>query len=226
MNRRKSMNDKLINAACSWLSLAIPCIAPISDTVEAVRSVSDKLLFDKLYYVLNNQDSDFEDWLKLSEKFDEDSVSYLKMVQQLIYYVNAINEVDMLSAYSNLLRAYKINLINKNDFFRLSFCLTKLLSEDAKYLSDNIHKQEIEENIYCLSLSANNLMYNRSRGFASDESDAEKEFYCFTQMGKMLDKYALSFGDENKYTYSAKDPELSEQKLSYTYMKNGDLESY
>lgn len=134
------MNKELITATCSWLSLAIPFIAPISDTVEAVRSVSDKLLFDKLYYVLSNQDSDFEDWLKLSEKFNEDSESYSKMVQQLIYYINAINEVDMLSAYSNLLRAYKLNLINKNDFFRLSFCLTKLLSEDAKYLSNNINK--------------------------------------------------------------------------------------
>ena len=58
-----------------------------------------------------------------------------------------------------------------------------------------------------------------SRGFATDEEDSGKEYYCFTEMGKMLDKYALSLGDEEKYSYREMDAQLSEQKLSYTQMK-------
>ena len=58
----------------------------------------------------------------------------------------------------------------------MSFCLTKLLSEDAMYLKNNIKKDRIEENIYCLSLSSNNLMYNMSRGFANNEEDSGKEY--------------------------------------------------
>ena len=214
------MKNEIINTTCSWLSLGIPCITPIKDTVEAIHSFYDKVLFDKLAYVLSNQESDFDDWLKISEKFDEDNKAYNKMVKQLIYYINAMNETDLLFAFSNLLRAYKCGLICKNDFFRLGFCLTKLLVEDAQYLSNNISKGSIEENIYCISLSNNGLMYNRSRGFSDSESDAEKEFYSFTQMGKMLDKYALNFGNEERYNYKEVDASLSEQKLTYNQNKS------
>jgi hypothetical protein len=173
-----------------------------------------------------NQDSDFDDWLKLSEKFEEDSKSYQKMVRQIIYNINAINEVDMLRAYSNILRAYKNGLICKVDFFRLGFCLTKLLSQDAQYLKDNIEKNRIAENIYCISLASNNLMYNQTRGLDGDSIDEKKEYYCFTDVGKMLDKYALSFGDESKYSYSQIDESFSNQKLSYSYMETykGEVE--
>ena len=216
------MSSELLSVTNSWLSLAIPHLGPIADTVGFVQSLSDKLLFDKLYYVLSRQDSDFEEWLKISEKFEKDHRDYNKMVQQLIYYINAINEVDLLQAYANLLHAYKCNLICKSDFFRLGFCLTKLLAEDAKYLSENIMRDKIEENLFCLSLSSNNLMYNMSRGFATDEEDSEKEYYCFTEMGKMLDKYALSFGDDEKYSYREPDARLAEQKLSYVRMKQAE----
>ena len=216
------MEDLIAKTAVSWMSVVFAPVSAISDTIENVRSVMDTILFEKLEYVLRNQDSDFGEWLKISEKFDEDNKAYNKMVHQLVYYVNAINEVDILYAYANLLRAYKLNLISKSDFFRMSFCLTKLLSEDAEYLKSNIGRNRIEENIYCLSLSSNNLMYNMSRGFAENEEDSGKEYYAFTQMGKMIDKYALSFGDENKYHYSVKDSPLAEQKLSYTQMKNAE----
>ena len=216
------MKKEVASVTCSWLSLAFPWLSPIKDSVESVCSLSDQIVFGKLYDIMINQDSDFDDWLKISEKFDEDSKSYEKMVRQIIYNINAINEVDMLGAYSNLLRAYKNGLICKDDFFRLGFCLTKLLSQDAQFLKDNIHKDRIEENIYCISLASNNLMYNQTRGLDSDSSNEEREYYCFTKVGKMLDKYALSFGDESKYSYREKDEELSKQKLLYSYMKEWD----
>jgi len=216
------MKQEIFNVTCSWLSLALPLLSPIKDTIESVYSLSDQIVFGKLYDIMINQDSDFDDWLKLSEKFEEDSGSYQKMVRQIIYNINAINEVDMLGAYSNLLRAYKNGLICKEDFFRLGFCLTKLLSQDAKFLKDNITKDRIEENIYCISLASNNLMYNQTRGLDSDSIDAKKEYYCFTDVGKMLDKYALSFGDESRYSYCKMDEDLSKQKLSYSYLESAE----
>ena len=214
------MKSEIINMTCSWLSLGIPWIAPLKDSVESIHSLYDQVLFEKLAFVLSNQDSDFDYWLKISEKFDEDNKAYSKMVKQLIYYINAMNETDLLFAFSNLLRAYKCGLICKNDFFRMGFCLTKLLAEDAKYLADNIGKDKIEENIYCISLSNNSLMYNKSRGFSEGEDDVEKEFYGFTEMGKMLDKYALNYGNEERYSYGEPDAALSELKLTYNQIRS------
>lgn len=218
-----SQKSKIIDVVCSWLSLALPILTPIKDTIEAGRSLADQLLSEKIVYVLENQDSDFDEWLKMSEKFDENKEDYEKTVRQLIYHINAINEVDILSSYANLLRAYKSGGINKNDFFRLAFCLTKLLSEDARYLAANIHRDEIEESIFCLSLNSLNLMYNKSRGFRSGVENEQKEIYCFTSMGKMLDKYALNYGNEERYSYKEKDPELVTQTLEYDRLEPIDV---
>lgn len=214
------MSTELMNVVSSWLSIVIPPVGAIVDTASYIQSFSDKLLFEKLYFILSQQDSDFEEWLKLSEKFEEDSKDYNKMVRQLVYYINAINEVDLLQAYANLLKAYKCCQICKQDFFRLGFCLSKLLSEDAQYLSRNIGKEKIAEDLFCISLSSNNLMYNISRGFSTISGDAEKDYYCFTEVGKMLDKYALCYGDESKYSYKTKDAQLSKQKLTHEYIRS------
>ena len=212
------MKKEIANVTSSWLSLVFPYLSPIKDTTELVGSISDKILFGKLYDIMINQDSDFDDWLKISEKFNEDNKSYQKMVRQIIYHINAINEVDMLEAYSNLLSAYKLGLICKEDFFRLGFCLTKLLSQDAKFLKNNIHRNKIEENLYCFSLASNTLMYNQTRGLGGNSIGEEKEYYCFTDVGKMLDKYALSFRDETRYRYDQREKKLEEQKLEYSYL--------
>lgn len=220
MKKDESIKEELINMACSWVSLAFPWVSSLKESKESIQSISDKVLFNKLAFVLSNQDSNFNEWLKISEKFNEDNKAYLKMVKKLIYYINAMNEEELLSAFSNLLRAYKDGLICKNDFFRLGFCLTKLLAEDAKYLVDNIKKEKIEENIYCISLSNIGLMYNKSRGFSENDDDVEIEFYCFTQMGKMLDKYALNYRNTDRYQYEEPDSSLAEQKLTYNQNKS------
>jgi hypothetical protein len=69
-------------------------------------------------------------------------------------------------------------------------------------------------------------MYNQTRGLEIISTSEQNEYYCFTSMGKMLDKYALSFGDEVKYSYSQMDENLSTQKLSYSYMETykGEIE--
>ena len=220
------MENSIINVAAGWLSIVFPPASAVVDSTEYIGSFADKLLFKKLECVLLDQESNFDEWLKISENFEEDHRAYNKMVHQLIYYVNAINEIDILYAYANLLKSYKLGLINKSDFFRMSFCLTKLLSEDAEYLKKNISKERIEENIYCLSLSSINLMYNMTRGFSESKEDEGKEYYAFTQMGKMLDKYALSFAEEGKYRYHRNDKPLAEQKLSYTHLKNAEWEYF
>lgn len=52
-------------------------------------------------------------------------------------------------------------------------------------------------------------MYNFSQGFSESEEDSNINFYMFTDLGKMLDKYALDFGNEEKYSYKEKDSDLS-----------------
>lgn len=93
------MKKEIWDVACNWLSLAVPMITPIRETVKGVNSISESILCEKLYYIMANQDANFDEWLKLSEKFEGNNKAYQKMVKQIIYTINAINEAEMLSAY-------------------------------------------------------------------------------------------------------------------------------
>ena len=79
-------HDAIANITLSWLGIIVPQIDPIRVTAETISSLSDRILFEKLYHILANQDSDFDEWLKVSEHFEEESRNYEKMVRQLIYY--------------------------------------------------------------------------------------------------------------------------------------------
>ena len=73
------MKKEISDLAYSWLAVAIPQISAIKESVGTVKSLSDTILFDKLYYIMENQDSDFNDWLKMTENFDENSSNYNKI---------------------------------------------------------------------------------------------------------------------------------------------------
>lgn len=81
------MENSISKLAVSWLSVVFSPISAIADTIEEGHNLTDKLLFEKLEFVLRNQDSDFAEWLKLSEKFEEDNKAYNKMIRQLVYYI-------------------------------------------------------------------------------------------------------------------------------------------
>ena len=203
------MIEEILNLSCEWISLSCAPVSAIGATLNTIQSVSDKILFSKLYAVLEKQDGDFHEWFKISENFEKDHKYYEKMVKQLIFYINAINEIDMLDAFANLLHAYKCGLICKSDFLRLGFCLTKILSEDAKFLAANIRRGEVEADIHTVSLASNNLMYI---------SSYKTHSYSFSEMGKMLDKYAISFGDDSKYSYSGANETLLNQRIAHGYL--------
>ncbi len=139
------MLENALDVAVILAEVALPEIAlPLNAAAVAVQTYkgyADKVLLSKLYKVLNNQDSDFDEWLKLSEKFDKSDKNYKKTVCKLVYTINAINEEELLDIYSNLLRAYKLGLICKQRFFKLTWALSNIYSEDLFELK-NIYKEK------------------------------------------------------------------------------------
>ena len=123
------MLENALDVAVILAEVALPELAlPLNAAAVAVQTYkgyADKVLLSKLY-----KDSDFDEWLKLSEKFDKSDKNYKKTVCKLVYTINAINEEELLDIYSNLLRAYKLGLICKQRFFKLTWALSNIYSED------------------------------------------------------------------------------------------------
>lgn len=48
------MKKDISDLVCTWISVAIPQISIVSESIESMKSLSDAILFDKLYYVMDN----------------------------------------------------------------------------------------------------------------------------------------------------------------------------
>ena len=156
-----SILKQLPEYAIDMLSIVCPPVAAISRTVDLLKDISQKIFLQKYSQVLTKQDSDFNEWLKIAEKFDSDNSTYEKTIRQLIYFIEAINEVDLLDVYANLLRAWKAGLLEKAEFFRLGWILTRAFSSDLMYLKECYGKKDMDENQELLSLERYNLVYKR-----------------------------------------------------------------
>jgi len=143
------MIENSLELATLYMSVALPeaVIATeiISASYKVITSLSDKILLSKLQHVLINQDSDFNEWLKLTEKFDKDNKNYGKTVKKMVFLINSINEEELLDVYSNLMRSYKQELIDKNRFFKLAWGLANIYSQDLFALTDFYAKTDIYE---------------------------------------------------------------------------------
>ena len=156
------MLENDLDIAVILAEVALPEIAlPLNAAAVAVQTYkgyADKVLLSKLYKVLNNQDSDFDEWLKLSEKFDKSDKNYKKTVCKLVYTINAINEEELLDIYSNLLRAYKLGLICKQRFFKLTWALSNIYSEDLFELKNIYKEKDMNETRERIALRNVNLL--------------------------------------------------------------------
>ena len=180
---KKGISNAVFQYAIDLLSIALPWLSP---TVDFLNNISDTILFQKLSQVLWKQDLDFDEWLKIAEHFDADNSTYKKTVQQLIYSIEAINEVDLLDVYANLLRAWKAGLLEKDEFFRLGWVLTKAFSSDLMYLKECYGKKDMDENQELLSLERYNLVYKRVIPLMNG---AVNNVYTITPLGiKMLSR--------------------------------------
>lgn len=110
----------------TWMTVLFPRVDAL---LVSVGSASEMLLKSKLYRVLQC-DTDIMQWLKDAECFQKSNPHYRRNVTNLIYTIDAIREEEALDIYANLLHAWKQNLIDRDTFFRLAWCLSQIYSAD------------------------------------------------------------------------------------------------
>lgn len=193
------MLENALDVAVILAEVALPEITlPLNAATIAVqtyRGYADRVLLSKLYKVLNNQDSDFDEWLKLSEKFDKSDKNYKKTVCKLVYTINAINEEELLDIYSNLLRAYKLGLICKQRFFKLTWALSNIYSEDLFELKNIYKEKDMPETRECIALRNVNLIDSCLR----TKYVTSISLYNMNELGLDMLRYGIDLENADKY---------------------------
>lgn len=125
------------NVVESALELAADCIPPLSIVVHAMQfpgTVSDAIFVDKLRRLLNKQDRDILNWIKIEWKFESDHKNYSENVKKLIYLLDSMRENQSIDVYANLLHSYQCGLIERDAFFRLSWIVSQIYYDDLLLL--------------------------------------------------------------------------------------------
>ena len=193
------MLENALDVAVILAEVALPeIVLPLNAAAVAVQTYkgyADRVLLSKLYKVLNNQDSDFDEWLKLSEKFDKSDKNYKKTVCKLVYTINAINEEELLDIYSNLLRAYKLGLICKQRFFKLTWALSNIYSEDLFELKNIYKEKDMPETRERIALRNVNLIDSCLRtNYVTSIS-----LYNMNELGLDMLRYGIDLENADKY---------------------------
>lgn len=181
------MNDLILKGANFLLSCVYPECLPVVDGISLCKDISNSLLYHKIAHVLQKQDPDFAEWLKMSEKFDKSNKGYTKTARMLINTINAIHQEEMLDIYSNLLHSYKQGLIEKDRFFKLTLLLPNIYYTDLIELKKIYKKSDLEETSELVALRNVNLVSTKAHN-----KYGEFNFFVYTINDLGLDM--LQFG--------------------------------
>ena len=129
-------------------------------------------------------------------KFDDDQDNYASNVRKLIYLLNAMNEDKSIDTYANLLRAYQLDLLTCEDFFRLSWILSQVYHTDLELILQ-LYNRKIEKSDRSLkSLEPYGLLAMKSQFSYNSGSVIQ---YEISELGMKMIACGLDFDNYEKY---------------------------
>ena len=192
----ESYTDEIFNQTLSIISDLIPQTAPIIHTLQFPGTISDAVFAYKLKRLLDKQNPDLMEWLKISWKFESCQKDYAENVRKLIYLLISMNEDKLIDVYSNLLHAHQLTLLNTAEFFRLGWILTQIYSDDLFLLKEFKPKVNDSENQRLKILEPYGLL---NKQYINSYNSKSVIRYSLTNIGKKMVACGIDF--ENYYEY-------------------------
>ena len=91
-------------------------------------------------------------------------------------------------------RNFIIGNIEKDIYFRICHAIMNTIDEDLKFLADNIDMEDIPESLYTRGLLSSGLLYQ-----SIIDGNGENNAYSFTEIAYLVDEYAVSYNNVEKY---------------------------
>lgn len=173
-----------------------PVLLPVVHGLNFPSTVTDAIFCEKLERLMNKQSTDLPGWLKMAWNFDKDRDNYVNNVRKLVYLLNAMNEDRAIDIYANLLRAYQLDLLECDEFFRLSWILTQVYYMDLNLIMQLYSNKIDNEDKRLHSLEPYGLLTSTSHFSFSAGATI---LYTVSDLGVKMISCGLDFDNHEKY---------------------------
>jgi hypothetical protein len=224
MLNSSSNNSDIISTV---IGIALHDPQAIAHLVELIANQSitafQKIPYIQLQNYLNRIkeiEDNYGDACKLSEKLFYDTKNRDDNALRIIKCVVNIDTQNKLDYICNVTESMLLEMIDINMMFRLFNVVSNSLPEDLLYLSSIIEKSgPFVGNVNVFALVQCGLMI--SSGINPNVGIEEQE-YCITQLGYILDKYAISLHDDERLEWYNKRGILENRKYEIPKMVQKD----
>lgn len=174
--------------------------------------IRDAFYWNKFYMFvtgIRKIEEDLGNSVKLSGKLFDNPKNREQNGMRLLGYVDKADSKQKVNYYINATRSLLIGCIDDTNYFRIMKAISETLNEDLEYLAEIAENTNvIKGNMQLLALERSGLVLQA--GIDANES-IESQNYAVSNLGRMVDNYAISLEDEERQRYY-KD-EVAQRKL-------------
>ena len=145
------------------------------------------------------QKKELGEGVKLSNKLFNTSKNKRQNGMRLLGYIDKADSEQKINYYVNATKSLLLGLIDNTGYFRIMKALMETLNEDLEYLADIAIKEDVYRgNMQLLALERSGLVLQAV--FDANES-VENQSYVISSLGKYVDRFAVSFEDEERQKF-------------------------
>lgn len=183
----------------------VACKNLVQYVIQFPISLREQYFWNKFYRFLNGVYTPLEKTVALSNRLFDDEKNRRRNAMRIVEVIGKVETEDSLQFVINATKSVLLGLISTTDYFRIIKAITDTLLEDLLFLSENITKNSrFKGNTQVIALERSGLMI--MAGIDANE-DVESQSYVFTTFGKLVDQYALSFENEERFRWYKKELE-------------------
>ncbi|MBE6599259.1 MAG: hypothetical protein E7638_07455 [Ruminococcaceae bacterium] len=165
------------------------------DIKKLLWQIPNAIFWDKMYRFMIGTYSNYEYQIKMCEKFHTDNKQFKQFVKKQIQIIEKLDFDDKVNWFSNLTRAFLLELIDEHEYFNFSFALRMISTENLTYLKKIITMNDVKENSI-LSLFYQHSLVNKFTPTTYGSSTSE---YNISDAGIKLLKYGIDVDNCDKY---------------------------
>lgn len=200
----KDVGAELDNLTDPLISLLFPEQAAAASVAHAVLKIPGTIKDYRLYqkigrFLASIRDKDLQDSVKFSSQLFSDEKTARENALRLIQYIDKAETLTVVDYMVNASRAVGNRLINGADYYRILWAFTNTYPDDLHYFKTIATSEDVVKgNTQIIALAQSGLMI--SAGTDANRS-VEDQDYAVTSFGMMVDRYALSLNDEERWNY-------------------------
>lgn len=154
---------------------------------ELVFHIPTAFFWSKMQQFLLGTYRSLEDQIKMAAKFSGDNDKYEEYVYTLIETIDKIDTAEKVDYFSNITRAFLIDVIDEELFYKFRQLLMDCNKIELSYIKQADMKRHYKNDMMIFSLKIVGLM---------EQGDGDD--YVFTNLAKEFKKYALSDDETSK----------------------------